>query len=275
MRGEARARRVGLRRLSRAGSFLDMAEPEAATDVEVPASDAVRQEWGRRVEAEYRSAAITQHLTLWLIQMAASPDLIRDGLRIVDDELVHAEMSHATFLAAGGAQLPPISRESLSLRTKPGEELEASVTRWGVEVFCLGETVAVPLFKVLREGCTVPTAREALDRVLVDEVRHRDFGWTLLEYLVELPCEPLVRKVVESELPGMFARLRRNYAPVGGEDKQEIPDDDRAWGLMPIASYRDMVERTLERDYRPRFSRLGFDIEQAWEKACKMPPTKP
>jgi len=249
-----------------------MSEDDVNSGTAVAASDAVRREWGRRVEAEYRSAAITQHLTLWLIQMAASPDLIRDGLRIVDDELAHAELSHATFLAAGGEQIPPISRESLALRTKPGEELEASVTRWGVEVFCLGETVAVPLFKVLREGCTVPTAREALDRVLKDEVRHRDFGWTLLEYLVELPCEALVRTIVDAELPGMLARVRRNYAPVGGEDKTAIPDADRAWGLMPLASYREMVDRTYERDYRPRFSKLGFDIERAWDEALKMLP---
>jgi len=155
----------------------------------------------------------------------------------------------------------------LGLRLGKGEPLEAGVTRYGVEVFCLGETVAVPLFKVLREACVVPTARACLDRVLKDEVRHRDFGWMLLEYLVDMPCEPLVRKLVEHELPGMFGRLWGSYAPVGGEHKKVIPDNDRAWGLMPIAKYRDMLERTLERDYRPRFKRLGFDADSAWEAA--------
>jgi hypothetical protein len=32
-----------------------------------------------------------------------------------------------------------------------------------VEVFCLGETIAVRLFKRLRTGCTAPAARRALD----------------------------------------------------------------------------------------------------------------
>src|SRR5690606_6065795 len=104
--------------------------------------------------------------------------------------------------------------------------------------------------------------------VLRDEVRHRDFGWTLLGYLVEQPCEPLVRKLVDEELPAMFARIRRNYAPVGGEEKTEIPADDRAWGLMPIARYGEILERTLERDYRPRFAKLGFSVDEAWERAC-------
>lgn len=240
------------------------------TDEDIPSSQAVIVEWGRRVEAEYRSAAITQHLTLWLIQMGASPDLIHDGLRIVADELAHADLSFKTFAAAGGTAVAPIARESLALSAKPGEQLEETVTRWGVEVFCLGETVAVPLFKVLREACVVPTAREALDRVLRDEVRHRDFGWTLLEYLVSTPNEPLVRAVVERELPGMFARVQRSYAPVGGEARTSIPDADRAWGLMPIARYREILERTLERDYRPRFARLGFEIDDAWKKGAEM-----
>lgn len=237
------------------------------TDESIPASQAVVHEWSRRVEAEYRSAAITHHLTLWLIQMGASPDLIHDGLRIVADELAHADLSFKTFVAAGGTSVAPIARESLALRVKAGEQLEEAVTRWGVEVFCLGETVAVPLFKVLREACVVPSAREALDRVLRDEVRHRDFGWTLLEYLVSTPHETLVRTVVDRELTGMFARVQRNYAPVGGEANTTIPDADRAWGLMPIARYRQILERTYERDYRPRFERLGFAVDAAWEKA--------
>jgi len=242
-------------------------------DENIPASDAVRAEWGRRVEAEYRSAAITHHLTLWLIQMAASPDLIHDGLRIVGDEMVHAEMSFAAFADAGGTAVPPLTRESLALPLNPKESLEMAVTRYGVEVFCLGETVAVPLFKVLREGCVVKSAREALDRVLRDEVRHREFGWTLLSYLVELPCEAEVRALVKAELPAMFARLRRNYAPVGGEARSEIPEADRAWGLMPIARYGELLERCLERDYRPRFEKLGFDLDTAWDDACRVHPT--
>jgi hypothetical protein len=233
----------------------------------VPASEAVIAEWGRRVEAEYRSAAITQHLTLWLIQMAASPDLIHDGLRIVADELAHAELSHATFVAAGGEAVAPITRESLALHPRPGEPLEITVARHGVEVFCLGETVAVPLFKVLREKCVVASAREALDRVLKDEVRHRDFGWELLTYLLELPCAGAVRQLLDAELVRMFSRIRRSYAPVGGEAAVSIPDADRAWGLMPIARYREILERTFERDYRPRFGKLGIQVDEAWHAA--------
>ena len=244
-----------------------MPSPSLKRAPRAAASDLVRAEWLRRVHAEYRSAAITQHLTLWLIQLGVSPDLIHDGLRIVKDELAHARMSHATYRAAGGKEMPVLAQETLGLRRNPSEPLHLAAARAGVEVFCLGETVAVPLFKVLREGCTVAAARRTLDRVLRDEVRHRDFGWSLLDHFLELPFADDVRRLVEAELPAMFGRLTWSYAPPGAGKKDTIAAEDRAWGLMPPARYGQIMERALERDYAPRFSARGFDAVRAFEAA--------
>lgn len=236
---------------------------ERAKRPALTASQAVRNEWLARVEAEYRSAAIANHLTLWLMQIGASPDLVRAGLRIVDDEMTHAELSHRTYTAAGGTGAPAIPRESLELRRRPTEPLEYDVVRAGVNVFCLGETVAVPLFKDLREGCTVPVARRALDRILRDEVRHRDFGWAVLEGLFALPIAHALRALASHELPGYFHRLRQSYG-AAAKGMIAIPVEDRAWGLMPPAEYASAVERTLERDWIPRFGRVGIDAQKAW-----------
>ncbi len=238
-----------------------------ATRKKIPASDRVRAEWLRRVEAEYRSTAITQHLGLWLIQIGASPDLIKLAFRISNDELAHADLSHRAYVSAGGTDAPQIPRETLELRRHPDDPLELDVARVGVDVFCLGETVAVPLFSRLRKGCTVPSARRVLDRVLRDEVRHRDFGWTLFGWLLEHPIAPAVRAQVERELPTYFARVRSIYAPPGAEARAKIADDDRAWGLMAPATYGEILHRTLERDWVPRFAKLGFDARAAWERA--------
>jgi hypothetical protein len=233
-------------------------------------SVAIASEWGRRVHAEYRSAAITQRLTLWLIQIGASPDLIEAGLRIVRDELAHARLSHKVFVAAGGRALQPLARESLDLKIT-AEALEIQTTRAAVAGYCLGETVAVPLFKMLRQDCTVAPARAALDRVLLDEVRHRDFGWLLLEHMLEHPSAPALRAQVESELAGMFSTLMASYGRSGGSADgafAEAADPlERAWGLMPASWYRDVLERAFERDFRPRFGKLGFDASGAWAAA--------
>ncbi|MFO0608601.1 MAG: ferritin-like domain-containing protein [Polyangiales bacterium] len=233
----------------------------------VESNDHVRRQWLMRVEAEYRSAILTQELTLWLMQAGASPDLLRDGLRIAEDELVHSELSMETYLAAGGDRGPTLARESLSLPRRPHEPLENDILRAGVDAFCLGETVAVPLFKNLRDGCTVPVARKALDRILRDEVRHRAFGWTLLEWLLETPSGPSLRTVIGRELAHWFGRIRRSYAPAYAVRLDTVSDVDRAWGLMAPARYAAVVERTWERDWQPRFARLGVDAAPAWEAA--------
>ena len=247
----------------------EMSGTDAAPDPKpTPAATSrVRGEWLRRVEAEYRSAAITQHLTLWLIQIGASPDLIHDGLRIVEDELAHAELSHAVYTEGGGTDPPHIVRESLALPRHPHEPLELDVLRAGVDVFCLGETVAVPLFKELRDKCDVPVARKALDRVLRDEVGHRDFGWTLLAWMMEGPNATTYRDLIELELPRMFTRLRRNYAPVSAQADQKMDEPERAWGLMPSARYGAILERAVDRDYVPRFKEHDIDAKAAWEKS--------
>jgi hypothetical protein len=227
------------------------------------ASELVRREWLRRVEAEYRSAAITQQLTLWLIQIGASPDLIRAGLRIVSDELTHAEMSHRVYTAAQGKETPKLARETLGMFHSRGV-LEYDVVRLATDVFCLGETVAVPLFKELRAVCTVASARRALDRILRDEVRHRDFGWTLLGWLFESPLASALRPIVVDELPGYFDRIRRSYAPGEHARGRGIDPADAVWGLMPAARYADVLQRTFERDWVPRFAKLGVDARASW-----------
>ena len=123
-------------------------------------SDRVREEWRARIAAEYTSAAITQSLVLWLIQAGAPPDLIDAGLVIVGDELVHSRMSHDVYLAAGGTAPPAIVREQLGL-SRTSQSLEHDILLSAVRVFCLGETVAVPLFSHLRESCIEPVARAA------------------------------------------------------------------------------------------------------------------
>ena len=216
----------------------------------------VREEWRARIAAEYTSAAITQHLVLWLIQAGAPPDLIDAGLVIVADELVHSRLSHEVYVQAGGTEPPAIVREQLGL-TRTSDRLEVDILRIAVRVFCLGETVAVPLFKHLRERCTEPLARDALDRILRDEVRHRDFGWDLLDWLLSTPLADEIPALLAASLPPMLAQLEQTYGSGNtavATDDGTLSDADRAWGLAPPRDYAEILAKTIERDYRPRFA---------------------
>ena len=231
-------------------------------EVTARGSHRVREEWRARIAAEYTSAAITQHLVLWLIQAGAPPDLIEAGLVIVGDELVHSRMSHEVYVAAGGTQPPAIQREQLGLDRR-AELLELDILRIAVRVFCLGETVAVPLFSHLRADCTEPVARAALDRILVDEVRHRDFGWDLLDWLMSTPLGDDIPRLLAEALPAMMAELHMTYG--GGNDAVaadtgEMTAADRSWGLAPPRDYARILARCIEKDYRPRFEARGVTM---------------
>lgn len=225
----------------------------------------VRREWLRRVEAEYGSAALTQHLTLWLVQIAAPLELIRMGLAIVEDELAHSELSQQVYAGAGGSDAARLVRAELGLRNNPGEPLELAVTRAALDTFCLGETVAVRLFSRLRDGCEEPVALAALDRILRDEVKHREFGWTSFEWLASTPFAGSVLALAQAELPRMFARLRTSYAFASLGQRADFAPELRRWGLMPTPEYAATLLETLERDFVPRFADFGIDARAAWE----------
>lgn len=225
----------------------------------------IQGEWLRRVEAEYTSAALTHHLALWMLQLTAPLELIRMALSIVEDELSHAELSQAVYAAAGGSAPARLERDRLGLRQPTQEPLELALARVNLEVFCLGETVAVRLFSRLRQGCAEPVALAALDRILRDEVKHRDFGWTLLEWQLDTEHAEQVRALAQRDLPRMFARVRSSYAFHQLGANSAADPVARRWGLMPPSEYADALRETLERDYVPRFADHGLDGRAAWE----------
>lgn len=221
----------------------------------------VRAEWQSRIGAEYTSAAIAQQVGLWLIQAGAPGELIAACLAIVADELEHSRLSHEVYAAAGGTSPPALDRAQLGLPRRFAE-LERDLLHAIARVFCFGETVAVPLFAHLRARCREPVARAALDRILRDEVRHRDFGWDALDYLAgagvdlhELAGAPLAAML--AELDGSYGRGNPAVAADAGADVSEL---DRAWGLAPPAEYAGILARTIDRDFRPRFANRGLAL---------------
>ena len=62
----------------------------------------------------------------------------------------------------------------------------------------------------------------------------------------------------------MIAQLVQSYGGVRGGDavpaRPSSRTGARAYGLMPIAEYRAAIALCIERDLRPRFARLGFEL---------------
>ncbi len=182
---------------------------------------------------------------------APNDEVRHEGLRIVDDELAHAEGSAEVLTLAGGQLTEPVSRAMLRLpRTEP---IERAVFTWNLELFCLGETVAVPLFRRMLRGTTQPQAQRLIRRIVADEARHRDFGWSLLDSLLAGPYAMEARKQLAAEVPGALARIKAAY---GGEGAVLSPDS-RAWGLLAPGEYGEELRKVERTWWKPRFAVRG------------------
>jgi hypothetical protein len=213
-------------------------------------------EWRNRVVAEYGSAALTAQVLHALIQCGMPDALCRTAIRIVGDELDHAQLSHDTLVALGGEDAPaPLDVQTLA-RPAPEGPLAFLVDAIGRN-FVLGETFAVPLFAAMREGTTHPVARATLDRVLRDEAVHRAFGWDALDALLEREPDG-VRARLTAALPRWLVGFREGYGTLRPEDAPT--EEERGAGLIPIERYVAVHTACLAEDIGPWLARRGIAV---------------
>ncbi len=213
----------------------------------------VQAEWLRRVVAEHASATVTAELQHWLLLIGASAAALDACHRIVDDELVHARLSLDVHRAAGGTDDAPWPPPPVHLPHDPDAPLVLRALAVAADVFCCHEGTAVALFGTLRKEATAPVARAALTRILRDEVRHRAFGWLLLDELLARTGDD-GRAFLAPRVPGYLAAVRAAYtAP-----PRRLKDVERAWGLQSPAAYGKAVESALHKDLEPGFRQRGL-----------------
>ena len=219
----------------------------------------VVEEWRNRVAAEYRSAAITARVVHWSIQCGLPDDLLRTGLRIVGDELTHAELCHDCMVTLGVTDEPvAVPPESLA-PPDAAEGAGASLVDAVLLNFCLGETFAVPLFNAMRKHTTHPAALAVLERVLRDEAVHRAFGWDALDALLELD-EAAVRARVTAQLPSAIQSYGQAYAsPITAPP---LTDRELAAGLMEPETYAQVFHHTLQHDISQRLARRNIPLPE-------------
>ncbi|MCB9777603.1 MAG: ferritin-like domain-containing protein [Alphaproteobacteria bacterium] len=221
----------------------------------------IHQEWARRVQAEYRSAAIAARTVHLAIACGLPEGLVRTGLRVVGDELDHARLSQDTLVALGGADHPQELdvAELIGAPLAPDHGPLAALVDLAVRSFCLGETFAVPLFRAMRAQTTHPAARATLDRVLRDEAVHRTYGWDLLDAVLDVDGLG-VRARVRARLPGWLAAYARAYRPEPALIAAASPlgAEERGAGLLDLRGYAAIHDACLQDDVLPRLAERGL-----------------
>ena len=217
------------------------------------ASRRVLSEWRNRAEAEYSSAAVAARVVHNLIATGMPRALIHTGQRIVNDELDHAELSLGVWRALGGEGEVQVDVTRL---TPPEGAPLLLLAEDVLRAFCVGETVAVPLFAAMRAGAEHPAVLSALERILRDEAVHRAFGWDALEALVAL--DPAgVPPFMAQRLPEALMSCRKAYV-VPHTTQIRLAPEERAAGLIDLHEYEQIVEACVEESILPRFARLGI-----------------
>ena len=216
----------------------------------------IRQEWYRRAVAEYSSAAITAQVVHAMILCTLPEHIVLMGLRIVGDELAHARLSQDVLQSIGGS-MDEIPTQHLNTR--------AGYDGWNTLLdnilcsFCIGETLAVPLFEAMRKNASQPKVVSMLTRVLQDEAVHRAFAWTTLDALLEKD-RLSVEKRIAQKIPGWLRQYKQAYS--GGIT---VDDEARAFGLIDGEAYRNIVHRGIHESIIPRFFRRGIKLDSVIE----------
>ncbi len=176
------------------------------------------------------------------------------------DRLTHAELAHATLAAAGGGAGEPVDRDTLHLTRDPDVALEVDVWRATLELLCLGETVVTRLVDRMIKDCTVESAHKALKCAADSAERHREFGWTIMKWMLEGPGADLLRTHAEIELPPMIERLYETWAIMPTATDPVVGKTERAWGVVSVDDYRDALLQAIGKDFEPQFEDTWIDV---------------
>jgi hypothetical protein len=215
------------------------------------ASDVVQYQWARRIEAEYVSSVYAQDHARRLTALGAPTELIHDALDVAHDELRHAQLSSEVSQAAGGVAATPINPSVVAI-AEPTDLLATLITDTVLR-FCLAETLAVRLFRLLHDEARVEAAKAALDQIVIDEPRHAALGWSTLDWLLdayETPTRSIVHRIRDDGI----TRLRAAYSA----PSYALTRYEREWGLVSPSDYTTEFDTTVTRDFLPRFERRGL-----------------
>jgi len=230
-------------------------------------SDAVVEEWGRRVMVEFNSAQLTAQLHDFLLQVGASERLLKLCSRVLSDEIRHAK-DCLESLETWGVDLP-ITVDQVCLASALPELQRPIQTIVGS--FVIGETAAVPLFGRMRVYASNPRAAFVLDGIIRDEKVHRGFAWKVLDELLSMESSQKLKAVCGIAIPhvtlhsyiqshihewilGMYRFIER------GKQEVKLPEKDAGYGLLDGATYYAIWLQCYRDQIRPMFEDRGFDV---------------
>lgn len=206
--------------------------------------------WRQRALDEYRSLiGLAQYLDE-LGSLGVAFDAVATAVRVVRDEARHVELCRRMVRALGGSDRIPGT--PTYVRSNARRPLLERVLTTTVGSLCVGETLSVALLAATRDVTAEPLCRAVLTTLTADESVHSQLGWSLLPLLWPRAPRALRRRLLESVEDSLAYAAKVALEDGGAADSPRNPFGD----LHPIER-REVFRRSVERDVRRRFAKLG------------------
>lgn len=261
------------RRFDRA---LDRIAPSAiGFDRSLYAPEAVRAvaaQWRFRMAFEHRSSTVFSQLAAQLYEANASLDAKIVMLRMAADELRHTGTCAAVIEALApdsGVASVEVELEVQPLARHGNATPEERALRNVIYTTCLSEMVACARFVATLDRTTDPFLRDAMRRLLADEVLHGQFGFHYLAANQDwLERHGEVRASIERYLVHAFAVIEEELAPK--PPFQRLPEGLLRLGHEDPAEAREVFYATMEGATAPGLARFGIDAPRAWRERRRL-----
>lgn len=222
--------------------------------------DRLKSFWQAQAAAEYNSALVAMEFAKCLGTLGAPPELIRDCLQIATDEIDHASICRDVYVSLGGAaQITPPQGYILMQAQYQDARMNAMFNV--ILTFCLGESVAVPLFSMMKKSANHHLVLSVYERIIRDEPRHAEFGWITLAWMYRDWAE--ARGWVQGMFADALSRMAQQYYFIG-DYLPALSNTELAWGMIPVSYYRSCFEAAVSGVYARRMRHYGVDAEATW-----------
>ncbi|MDW3212696.1 MAG: ferritin-like domain-containing protein [Ilumatobacteraceae bacterium] len=150
---------------------------------------AARQYWSRRAWGEYGAISESPALLLRYVKERREPDLAMFWTIRTQEEVRHADVCRRMADHLGGYLPEPVSKDlegSVATHGVRGMSFDADTSLEAIfaALICCAEVIAYDVFRALIKITTDPVAKQILQLIFRDEVRHCEFGWQYMDYRV-------------------------------------------------------------------------------------------
>jgi hypothetical protein len=232
----------------------------------------VADQWRFRMAFEHRSAMVFAQLAQQLHEAAASLDAELVMLRMAADEVRHTGTCADVIRALepeGGEPAVEVDLTVEPLARHGQASPEERALRNVIYTTCLSETVACARFVATLDRTTDPFLRDAMRRLLADEVLHGQFGFHYLTIARPwLDAHPEVQASLERYLVHAFAVIEEELAPK--PPFATLDPEAAALGADDLGLAREVFYGTMEHAIVPGLAQQGLEAHRAWRERRRL-----